>query len=140
MIGIAEIAVGAFSKVLDKMFPDPSERARAAMELERMRGEGVFREMEAALSAIRAEASSSDPWTSRARPSFMYTFYAILVSLVVIAPAIGVFQPTQMAVFFTNVAAGFKAIPEELWWTFSAGYLGYTGARSYEKAKGVASQ
>jgi len=25
------------------------------------------------------------------------------------------------------------AIPENLWWLFGAGYLGYTGARSFDK-------
>ena len=34
-------------------------------------------------------------------------------------------------------AQGFAAIPEPLWWTFTTGYLGYTGARTYEKRIGV---
>lgn len=63
----------------------------------------------------------------------MYVFYGLIVSLVVIAPALGIAAPDQMAQFFLNVKAGFEAIPEALWWTFSAGYLGYTGARTFEK-------
>ena len=43
-----------------------------------------------------------------------------------------------MQAFFANVAAGFEAIPGELWMTFAAGYLGYTGFRSFEKVKGRA--
>jgi len=37
------------------------------------------------------------------------------------------------------VAEGMKAwlaaIPESLWWLFGAGYLGYSGARSFDKSK-----
>ncbi len=28
-------------------------------------------------------------------------------------------------------------MPESLWWLFGAGYLGYTGARSFDKWRGV---
>ena len=31
------------------------------------------------LSAILAEAQAADPWTSRARPSFLYVMYAIIL-------------------------------------------------------------
>ncbi len=88
------------------------------------------------ISVMVAEASSPDPWTSRARPSFMYVFYLLLIVLVLFAPLVGVFFPLQMAQFYTNVAAGFKAIPEAMWWTFTTGYLGYTAARQYGKTKG----
>jgi hypothetical protein len=44
-------------------------------------------------------------------------------------------RPDAMREFFLNVKLGFEAIPEALWWTFSAGYLGYTTARTYEKGK-----
>lgn len=132
---IADAIVGVFGKVLDKIIPDPAQKAQALLDLERMRQDGEFREMEIAIKAITTEASSSDPWTSRARPTFLYVFYLLIFSLVVFAPAIGVIAPSQMSAFFANVKAGFEAIPEALWWTFSAGYLGYTGARTFEKRK-----
>jgi hypothetical protein len=96
---------------------------------------GEFKELEARMSAITAEASSADPWTSRARPTFLYVFYLIILALVLLAPVIGVFFPAQMALFFGNVAAGFKAIPDALWQTFAAGYLGYSAVRTVEKIK-----
>lgn len=122
-------------KGLDRIFPDPEQKAKAQLELIRLQQEGEFKEVEQQLSAILAEANSADPWTSRARPSFLYVFYFILIFLIVFAPAIGVFYPDRMQVFFANVALGFAAIPEELWWAFTAGYLGYAGARSFEKVK-----
>lgn len=131
MLPLIEIGL----KLLDKVIPDPQAKAQAQLDLMRLQQSGEFKELEARYSAITAEANSSDPWTSRARPSFLYVFYGILLSLVVLAPAIGVLNPAAMSAFFANVAAGFEAIPEALWWTFSAGYLGYTGARTFEKQK-----
>ena len=125
------------SKVIDKIFPDKEAADKAKLELLRLQNEGSLAEMEKAYAAILAEAQSSDPWTSRARPSFMYVFYFLLIVMIVIGPLIGIFFPAQMEAFYGNVAKGFAAIPEELWWTFSAGYLGYTGARTFEKKKGV---
>lgn len=124
-------------KGLDRLFPDPEQKARAQLELLKMQQDGEFRQVEQQLSVIIAEAQSADPWTSRARPSFLYVFYFILIFLIVIAPAIGVFFPDRMQVFFSNVQLGFSAIPEELWWTFGVGYLGYAGARTLEKSKRV---
>lgn len=125
-------------KILDKVIPDPIQRAEAQVKLLEAQQAGEFKELDARYGAILAEAQSNDPWTSRARPSFMYVFYFILIALVVVAPVMGVFFPLQMDLFFTNVQSGFQAVPEELWWTFTAGYLGYTTARTYEKQKGVA--
>lgn len=120
-------------KLLDKVVPDPIERAEAKRKLLEQQQMGDFKELESRYAAITSEAQSPDPWTSRARPSFMYVFYLIMLALVLVAPVIGVFWPERMAVFFSNVGVGFGAIPEPMWWTFTAGYLGYTGARTYEK-------
>ena len=36
-----------------------------------------------------------------------------------------------------NLSKLLNAVPESLWWLFGAGYLGYTGARSFDKWRGV---
>ncbi|RZL98227.1 MAG: hypothetical protein EOP68_25680, partial [Sphingomonas sp.] len=86
------------------------------------------------MAAVIAEAQSPDPWTSRARPMFLYVMYALLLwaipmgVIAAIAPAMA-----------TNIAAGMNAylagIPEPLYALFGTGYLGYTVARSWGKAK-----
>lgn len=124
--------------VIDKLIPDPTAKAKAQLELAVMQQNGELKELETRMSAILAEANSADPWTSRARPSFMYVFYFIIIMMTVILPIIGIFNPDAMKMFFEHSAAGFEAIPEELWWTFTAGYLGYSSARTFEKRKGVA--
>lgn len=91
----------------------------------------------AQMEMITAEAKSSDPWTSRARPMFMYVFYLILLVCGLIAPLAGIWRPQDMSLFFSNMALGFKAIPSDLYALFGAGYLGYTGFRTFEKVKGA---
>lgn len=124
-------------KLIDKWFPDPAEKAKHQLELLQMQQTGELKELETRMSAILAEANSADPWTSRARPSFLYVFYFIILSMVFLAPVIGVFAPDAMDTYFSNVGKGFASIPEEMWWAFTAGYLGYAGARTFEKRKGV---
>jgi len=45
--------------------------------------------MQISLSAIMAEANSHDPWTSRARPTFLYVIYGVIL-LSVIGSIIGI--------------------------------------------------
>lgn len=137
-LGVVPSLLEVGSKLIDKLIPDPQAKAKAQLDLLSLQQNGDLKELETRMSAIIAEASSTDPWTSRARPSFLYVFYFVILSLTVVAPVIGVFNPDAMTLFFGNVGKGFEAIPEELWWTFSAGYLGYAGARTFEKRKGVA--
>lgn len=124
--------------LIDKLMPSPEAKAKAQLELLQMQQNGELRELETRMSAILAEANSPDPWTSRARPTFLYVFYFIILSMVFLAPVVGVIVPEAMDAYFANVQKGFAAIPEEMWWAFTAGYLGYAGARTFEKRRGLA--
>lgn len=135
MLASALVSLG--SEILKRVIKDPQASAEANLRLLELQQTAEFKELETRMSAIIAEAQSSDPYTSRARPSFMYVFYGVITAQVVLAPMVGVFFPAEMENYFRNVATGFQAIPEELWWTFTAGYLGYGTMRSYEKGKGV---
>jgi hypothetical protein len=133
-----EIVLGPVFKIIDKLIPDKLEAERLKQETIRLNQQGEFKAEENRYNAIVTEASSTDPWTSRARPSFMYVFYFILLFLTVVCPFIGLYSPDAMAAVYTSVKAGFAALPEELWWTFTAGYLGYTTSRYYEKKNSLA--
>lgn len=129
--------IGTLAKDLRTAFTgkepiDANKAAELALKVEELSGKVE----EGRVSVLVAEASSTDKWTSRARPSFMYVFYFIVVSLVIIAPFVGIFFPIHMQQFYTNVAAGFKAVPDIMWQTFGVGYIGYSVARSYDKKQG----
>lgn len=120
------------SKIIDKLFPDKTEAEKLKLELLRQQQAGEFKDLEMRFSAIVAEAQSQDPWTSRARPSFMYVMYALLLASLPMG-VLFAFQPDTAQAVTDGVGRWLNALPEELWWLFGAGYLGYSGARTFEK-------
>ena len=121
-------------KVIDKVFPDPEAAAKAKAELMVLEQEGALKETEQQLSAIIMEAKSADPWTSRARPSFLYLMYFIIL-MTFVGGILGIWWPEAVTTAGQNIANLLAAIPEELWWLFGTGYLGYTGARTLDKRR-----
>lgn len=124
-------------KIIDKIFPDPAQRDAAKLELFKAQQSGALDEVRVQLSAITTEAASADPWTSRARPSFLYVIY-IMILLGVPMGFLAAFQPVVAKQVAAGLGAWLAAIPDSLWTLFGVGYLGYTGARSWDKVKGVA--
>ena len=88
------------------------------------------------MSAIIAEARSADPWTSRARPSFLYVMYALLLWSIPMG-LIAAVNPGMAQGIGQGMTAYLSGIPEELYALFGTGYLGYTAARAWGKAKGA---
>ena len=128
--------VDLLSKGIDRIFPDKNERERAKLALFHAQQEGALKELEISMSAIIAEANSADPWTSRARPSFMYVMYVLLLASLPMG-FLFAFDPSSAASVTQGFGGWLEAIPEEMWWLFGAGYLGYAGARTFEKGKGL---
>jgi len=128
--------IAPLSKLIDKIIPDPHARDAAKLELLKLQGSQELEAVRVQMSAIIAEAGSADPWTSRARPSFLYVMYAIILWAI----PMGLIAATQPEMA-KNIAAGMNAylggIPEPLWTLFGTGYLGYTVARQWGKAKGT---
>ena len=134
------VATGLFnigSKLIDKLFPDPTAKAQAQLELLRLQQSGELEEMKTALSAIIAEANSPDPWTSRARPSFLYVVYILLLWSIPMG-ILTIFKPEAAAAFTAGFKAWMDSIPEPILTLFGTVMLGYVLGRSYEKVKGAA--
>ncbi|PZT92478.1 MAG: hypothetical protein DI625_12580 [Sphingomonas sp.] len=70
--------IAPIAALLDKLIPDPRARDAAKLELLKLESTADLDRVKAQLSAIVAEAQSTDPWTSRARPGFLYVMYALL--------------------------------------------------------------
>lgn len=128
--------IGLGTKIIDKMFPDPEQRDRAKLELLKMERDGDLDEMKTKLSAIIAEAQSADPWTSRARPSFLYVVYILLLWSLPMG-VLFVFNPDAATRFTDGFKAWMNAIPEPVLTLFGTVMLGYVVGRSYEKTKGI---
>ena len=67
------------SKAIDKFVPDPGARDAAKLAMYEAQRSGDLDSIRVAMSAILAEANSTDAWTSRARPSFLYVVYIMLL-------------------------------------------------------------
>jgi Holin of 3TMs, for gene-transfer release len=79
---------------------------------------------------------SPDPWTTRARPTFLYVIYIMILWSIPMSIIAALF-PDIAQRMTTGIAAYLAAIPEPMWALFGTGYIGYTAARSWGKAKGV---
>ena len=126
-------------KIIDTvgdLFPTEEKKNAAKLALLKAEQEGALEEVKTSLSAILAEANSTDPYTSRARPSFMYVIYIMLLFGLPmgIVSAIDPDIPKQIA---NGFGAWLNAIPDALYALFGTGYLGYTGFRSWDKKNGI---
>ena len=135
-MSLIDAVIGPISKLLDKIIPDPQARDRAKMELLQLQGSQEMETLKAQLSAILAEAGSSDPWTSRARPSFLYVMYTIILWAIPMG-LIAAVAPDMAKGIANGMNAYLAGIPEPLWALFGTGYLGYTAARQWGKVKGA---
>ena len=124
------------SKIIDKFFPDPEQKAKAQLELLQMQQNGELTMVQTQLSAIIAEAKSSDPWTSRARPSFLYVVYILLLWSIPMG-VLTIFKPEAASSFTIGFKAWLSAIPESIIILFGTVMTGYVASRGYEKARGI---
>ena len=133
-IGLGLLEVG--SRLIEKLIPDPAAKAQAQLDLLKLQQDGQFKELEARMSAIVTEASSPDPYTSRARPSFMYVFYILLLSSIPMG-LMYAFNPDVAARIIEGFKLWLSSIPSELYELFGYGYVGYALVRTAEKIRGA---
>ena len=135
-MSLIEGIIGPIAGLIDKIIPDPQARERAKIELLKLQGTQEMEALKTQLSAIVAEAQSADPWTSRARPSFLYVMYALLLWSIPMG-LISAAQPGVADAIGRAMNAYLTGLPEPLYALFGTGYLGYTVAREWGKAKKV---
>ena len=128
--------LGPITKLIDKLIPDPGQREAAKLELLRLQGAQELETLKAQMAAIIAEAQSPDPWTSRARPSFLYVMYALILWAIPMG-LIAARDPAMAKAIGSGMTDYLRALPDSLYALFGTGYLGYTAARQWGKAKGT---
>ena len=128
--------IGPIASIIDKVIPDKAAREKAKLELIQLEGSQELKRLEAQMLAIIAEAQSADPWTSRARPSFLYVMYAIILFAIPMG-VLSTFDPEAAANIGAGMTGYLRGLPDELYALFGTGYLGYTAARQWGKAKGI---
>lgn len=119
-------------ELIDKFFPNEEDRLKAQATLLKMQQHGELQEYEVRMSAILAEAKSNDKWVSRARPTFLYVIYVMILAAIPMG-IMAAFYPDLVHSIEAGMKSWLTAIPDALWGMFGAGYLGYTASRSYDK-------
>ncbi|QTD55805.1 holin family protein [Parasphingorhabdus cellanae] len=128
--------IGPIAKIIDKIIPDKEARDLAKLELLKLESSQEMEQVRIQMSAILAEAQSTDPWTSRARPSFLYVMYFLLLWSIPMG-LIAAVRPEAARDIASGMNAYLAGIPEPLYALFGTGYLGYTVARQWGKIRGA---
>ena len=111
-------------KIIDKIFPDKTEAAKAKVRLMELEQAGELEELKAAAQIITAEAKSDHWIVASWRPITMLVFVAIIANNYIIYPYLSLFWN----------AAPELAVPAEMWGLLKIGIGGYVVGRSAEKA------
>jgi Holin of 3TMs, for gene-transfer release len=140
-----------FKSVMDeiRLSPEQKQAAQQALLEHHDKIAQMDADLEAKLAAvqgenIRAETQSEDPYVRRARPTFLYAMIAAIFFSLVLAPLIQMLGTAVSAmaghISFMQALSAVHVldIPDSYLELFGVGFLGYTGARSWEKTKGAA--
>ena len=121
---------------IDKIWPNPEDKAKAEAIAIAAACDSAVKQLQAAQAVMLAEAQSADPWTSRARPSFLYVIYVLLLASLPMG-VLFAFKPDVALAVTEGFHRWLNAIPEIYVNLFGVVMVGYTGARTFEKVKGV---
>lgn len=130
-----------FTKIMDAIKLSPEKKAEMqqalasnALEVQKLQNELEQKAIEAESKAIdvagqniRAETQSEDAFVRRARPSFLYVMILAIGFSLIVFPLISIISGKGLV---------FTPIPDSYLQLFGVAFLGYTGARSWEKISG----
>lgn len=122
------------NKAIDKVFPDKEQAEKVKLEMAKLQINGDLEELRIGMSAIIADAKSQDKWTSRARPSFLYVMYIMILFSIPMGITF-IWYPKAALAVTDGMELYLNSIPDEMWSLFKIGFLGYVGGRSYDKFK-----
>ena len=138
--GIDDAVTGVstlLTTAIDRIWPNPEDKAKAEAMMMTATADSAVRQLQAAQAVMLAEAQSSDPWTSRARPSFLYVVY-VLILMSIPMGVLFAFRPDTANAVIAGFHGWLAAIPDNYIQLFGVVLLGYSASRTVEKVKGVA--
>jgi hypothetical protein len=135
--GAIQGASTLLKEAIDRIWPSPTDDAAAKVAILKANTDSIIAQLDAQNRAANAEAASSDPWTSRARPSFLYVMYVLILASVPMG-FLAAARPEVAKDVALGMQAWLAAIPGELWQVFGLCFSVYGVSRTIEKVKGVA--
>jgi len=94
------------------------------------------RQSVAPAATLDQAGDSLDRWTSRARPTFLYVMYAMMLWAFPLGLT-AAFSPQTARAMTTAMTDYLEALPEALYTLFGTCYLGYATLRQWGKVKGT---
>jgi hypothetical protein len=120
-------------KLIEKLIPDPKQKAEALQKLAELEQAGDLKVIEGQVEINKIEAASSNVFIAGWRPAVGWVMAAGLAVMLVIGPLMA----------WGSALAGRPIeqpkMPTEIIMALSTGLLGLSGLRSWEKYKGVES-
>jgi len=118
-------------KLIDKLFPDPKQKAEAYLKLRELEQSGDLAVIAGQNEINKIEAASPNPFIAGWRPFIGWVLGAGLAVILVIGPLMA----------WGSTLAGHPVkqpeMPGEILLTLSTSLLGLSGMRTWEKFKGV---
>lgn len=137
-MGIFDIIAGPVLHIIDKLVPDPQQKAAMQLEVMKMNQAGEFKELDnqlqrdlAQIAVNQTEAASPDFFKSGWRPSVGWICSAGLGIQFIIAPL------ASWAASLAGHPVTFPALDTATLLTLLGGLLGLGTLRTTEKVKGV---
>ena len=124
---IVESVVSLGVKLLDRIIPDPAQKAQAQLELIKLEQSGELAIMTAQTDINKVEAASTSMFVAGWRPFIGWVCGLALAYQYLVRPFVVAFLPEFQ----------FPGLDNNLW-ELMMGMLGLGGLRSFEKFKGVA--
>lgn len=129
------LALEIGNKVLDRVFPDPTERAKAQLELLKLEQSGDLAVMTAQTDINKIEAGSTNLFVSGWRPFIGWGCGIAFIYSALLEPFL-----RFIATVIFKYQGLYPAIDTSLTLQILLGLLGLAGMRSWEKKEGVASK
>lgn len=136
MMGILDLVAGIATPLIDRLFPDPAQKAQAQLELLKLQQEGQFKDLDnqlqlnlAQVSSNNAEAGSESLFKSGWRPAVGWVCVAAFAYAGLGRPLI-----PFIAGLFGHVVPTLPPI-DDVFTELLFGMLGLGGMRSIEKIK-----
>jgi hypothetical protein len=122
--------IRSHAALLDRVLPDRYARDKAKLELIALAGD-----TERPATPDADADAADDRWVSRARPTFLYVMYAMILWALPMGVIAG-FRPQAADAIARGMTAYLASLPDALYALFGTGYLGYTAARQWGKIAG----
>jgi hypothetical protein len=121
-------------KLIDRMWPDPSQAATAKLELIKLQQSGDLAQMTGQLEINKVEAANANIFVSGWRPAIGWVCALALLYQYLV-------RPLAVAVF-AAVGHPLPTMPglDENLWQLMMAMLGMGGLRTFEKVQGVANK